>query len=187
VALMLRGLAAHIHQEHADASTGIDEIVTLVNHAIQVTRTLAHGLSPVATERGGLLASLRTLATRSSEAFGIAVTLRTRLSVEPRLDESAANHLHRIVQEALSNALRHGQARSVKIHLASDVQSIRLSIRDDGRGITLSDADRSGLGLRTMDYRAQVIGGQLEIAVHPQGGTVVRCVCPQGARTRPRA
>lgn len=186
VALMLRGLAADIHRDYPKASLGIDEIVTLVNHAIQVTRTLAHGLSPVSIERGGLLPALRTLAARASEAFGISVTLRTRLAIEPRLDEGAANHLHRIVQEALSNALRHGQARTVKIHLSSDEQSVRLSIRDDGRGIRRGDTERSGLGLRTMNYRAQVIGGQLEVFAHQEGGTVVRCVCPQGAHTRPR-
>ena len=187
VALMLRGLATDIHRDYPNASVGIDEIITLVNHAIQVTRTLAHGLSPVSIERGGLLPALRTLAARASEAFGISVTLRTRLAVEPKLEEGAANHLHRIVQESLSNALRHGDARTVKIHLSSDSQTIRLSIRDDGRGIKRGDADRSGLGLRTMSYRAQVIGGQLEVIAHPEGGTVVRCVCPQGARTRPRA
>ena len=186
VALMLRGLASHIHQDYPNASVGIDEIITLVNHAIQVTRTLAHGLSPVSIERGGLLPALRTLAVSASEAFNITVTLRTRLTVEPRLEEGAANHLHRIVQEALSNALRHGHARSVKIHLSSDARSIRLSIRDDGRGIKRADRERNGLGLRTMSYRAQVIGGQLEVAAHPQGGTIVRCQCPQGARTRSR-
>lgn len=185
VALMLRGLSARIRKDYPNANAGIDEIVALVNHAIQVTRMLAHGLSPVSIERGGLIPALRTLAARASETYGIAVTLRTRMLVEARIEETAANHLHRIVQEALSNAMRHGHARSVKIHLASDAKFIRLSIRDDGRGIHRGDSDRRGLGLRTMSYRAQLIGGRLEVAAHPQGGTVVRCICPQGARVQP--
>ncbi len=182
VALMLRGLALRINRDFPGERHGIDEIITLVNHTVLVTRTLARGLSPVSTERGGLLPALRALAAEAGEAFGIKVALRTRLPVTPRLDESAANHLHRIVQEALSNALRHGHARNVRLHFSSDAKGIRLSIRDDGRGIRVGDTNKGGLGLRTMNYRAQVIGGQLTVRAHRDGGTIVSCICPQDAR-----
>ena len=186
VALMLRGLASSIHREYPAAREDIDEIVNLLSHAIEVTRTLARGLSPVSIERGGLLPALRTLAARSSEAYGISVTLRSRMQIEPRIEEGVANHLYRIVQEALSNAMRHGKARQIRIHLASDVQSIRLSVTDNGRGIASEDSSLGGLGLRTMSYRAQVIGGHLDVRRHTAGGTIVRCVCPQGARVAAR-
>ena len=182
VALLLRSLATRIERKFPNERAGIDEIIALVNHTIEVTRTLARGLSPVSIERGGLLAALRTMAAGASEVFGIRIALRTRIQSPLRLDEGAANHLHRIVQEALSNAKRHGHARNICINLTSDSQHIRLSIRDDGRGIDKGAVDRGGLGLRTMNYRAQVIGGQLSVKANRHGGTIVRCICPQGAR-----
>ncbi len=64
--------------------------------------------------------ALRTLTTRARESYGMAVTLRTRSALPMRLDEGSANHLYRIVQEALSNAVRHGRATRVKIQVTVD-------------------------------------------------------------------
>jgi len=184
VALMLRGLTMRIRRSHPEALREVDEIVDLLNQSIHNARTLARGLSPVSLERGGLVPALRTLAVRARETYGLATTLRTRLSHPLRLDESAASHLYRIVQEALSNAMRHGRASRVRIQLSADDVAIRLSVHDNGRGLPPEVQRSSGLGLRTMRYRAQVVGGDLLVANHRLGGTIVRCVCPQGARER---
>ena len=184
VALMLRSLSTRIRRSHPAALPDVDEIIALLNQSIHNARTLARGLSPVSLERGGLVPALRTLAARARETYGLSLTLRTRVTHPLRLDESAASHLYRIVQEALSNAMRHGRATRVRIQLSSDDIAIRLSVHDDGRGLP-PDAQRAmGLGLRTMRYRAQVVGGDLLVTNHRLGGTIVRCVCPQGARER---
>ncbi|MFO1455615.1 MAG: PAS domain S-box protein [Steroidobacteraceae bacterium] len=182
VALMLRGLTTRIRRAHPDALGEVDEIVALLNQSIYNARTLARGLSPVSLERGGLVPALRTLAARARETYGLATTLRTRLSHPLRLDENAASHLYRIVQEALSNAMRHGRATRVRIQLSTDDVAIRLSVHDNGRGLPPDSQIAVGLGLRTMRYRAQVVGGDLLVTNHRLGGTIVRCVCPQGAR-----
>ncbi|MCU0757979.1 MAG: PAS domain S-box protein [Steroidobacteraceae bacterium] len=182
VALMLRGLATQVRRAHPEAIGEVDEIVGLLNQSIHNARTLARGLSPVSLERGGLVSALRTLAARTRETYGLATTLRTRLAQPLRLDEGAASHLYRIVQEALSNAMRHGRATRVRIQLSSDEAAIRLSVHDNGRGLPPESQRPSGLGLRTMRYRAHVVGGDLLVANHRLGGTIVRCVCPQGSR-----
>ena len=71
-----------------------------------------------------------------------------------------------------------------RIQLTSDDLAIRLSVHDNGRGLPPETQTATGLGLRTMRYRAQVIGGNLLVGNHRLGGTIVRCVCPQGARER---
>jgi PAS domain S-box-containing protein len=182
VAMMLRGLATRIRSSQPQALPEIDGIIRLLGQSIHNARTLARGLSPVSLERGGLLPALRLLATRARESYGLAVTLRTRSALPMRLDESSANHLYRIVQEALNNALRHGRATRVKIQVTVDEHLIRISLHDNGRGLPARGAPQTGLGLRTMRYRASVVGGDLLVANHRLGGTVVRCVCPQGAR-----
>ncbi len=184
VALMLRSLTTRIRRAHPEALAEVDEIVTLLNQSIHNARMLARGLSPVSLERGGLVPALRTLAVRARETYGLSLTLRTRLTHPLRVDESAANHLYRIVQEALSNAMRHGRATRVRIQLTSDDLAIRLSVHDNGRGLPPGEQTAAGLGLRTMRYRAKVVGGDLLVANHRLGGTIVRCVCPQGARER---
>jgi PAS domain S-box-containing protein len=184
VALMLRSLSTRIRRSHPAALPDFDEIVALLNQSIHNARTLARGLSPVSLERGGLVPALRTLAARARETYGLSLTLRTRISHPLRVDESAASHLYRIVQEALSNAMRHGRATRVRIQLSSDDVAIRLSVHDNGRGLPAEEQRNHGLGLRTMRYRAQVVGGDLLVTNHRLGGTIVRCVCPQGARER---
>ncbi|MCP5328280.1 MAG: PAS domain S-box protein [Sinobacteraceae bacterium] len=184
ISLLLRGLSQRLQCTQPEVLDEIEEIVGLLNQSIHNTRTLARGLSPVSLERGGLVPALRALTARACETYGLATTLRTRMSQPLHLDENAANHLYRIVQEALSNAMRHGKASRVRIQLGADGAAIRLSIHDNGHGLPPGEQSSSGLGLRTMRYRAQVIGGDLQIANHRLGGTVVRCICPQGARER---
>ena len=182
VAMMLRGLTARIRRDFPSMVPDVDDIVALVNRSIYNTRTLAHGLSPVSLERGGLIPALRTLAARSRETYGLSISLRTRLQIPLRIDESAANHLFRIVQEALSNAMRHGRATRVTMQMSVDENAVRLSVHDDGRGLPAEGPSDSGLGLRTMRYRAHVIGGELTVTNHRHGGTIVRCSCPHLVR-----
>jgi PAS domain S-box-containing protein len=182
VALMLRALATRIRREHPEALHEVDDIVELVNRSIESTRALARGLSPVSLERGGLIPALRTLAARSREAFAAAISLRTRLSQPLRIDAGAANHLYRIVQESINNAVRHGRASRITLQLTVDASLVRLSIRDNGRGLPPGGAPDNGLGLRTMHYRAHVVGGDLTVENHRHGGVIVRCVIPHALR-----
>ena len=182
VALMLRGLGARIRRDFPSMEPDLDDIVALVNRSIYNTRTLAHGLSPVSLERGGLIPALRTLAARARETYGLSISLRTRSTRPLRIDESSANHLFRIVQEALSNAMRHGRATRVTMQMSVDENVVRLSVHDNGRGLPSDGPSETGLGLRTMRYRAHVIGGELTVTNHRHGGTIVRCNCPHVVR-----
>jgi two-component system sensor kinase FixL len=183
VALMLRALSARVDREFPQGRQEIDEIVQLVNHSIDSTRALARGLSPVSIERGGLLPALETLALRARSAFGITILLRRLVRRPLRLDADAATHLYRIVQEALTNAVRHGRATRVSITLISENDYIEMSVRDNGRGFAQSGGSRGGIGLKTMNYRTQMLRGELSIKPVSAGGTVVRCRCPQRRRT----
>ena len=180
IALMLRGVAQQLGPERI--LDDVEEIIGLVNNAIESTRTLARGLSPVSAMRGGLLAALQTLADRSSERYGIRVTFKAECDgAAQRLEENAATHLYRIAQEALTNVARHSLASEVAIRIgtADDGEGLQLSIDDNGRGFEQRPADEfDGLGLKIMRYRAQMLSGDLMLESSPSGGTSVRCLFP---------
>ena len=93
-------------------------------------------------------------------------------------DRDTAVHLYRIAQEATSNAIRHGHATVVFIRLAIDGNQVILTIQDNGIGIRSTESPTSGMGLRSMRYRAGILNGSIDIAAMPEGGTRVCCRTP---------
>jgi len=174
--LLEQKLASKSVPEASDAA----EISKLVKQAIAQTRSLARGLCPVDMDRDGLMSALRELASNVEELFGVACRFRCD---KPVLidDNSVATNVYYIAQEAVNNAVKHGQPKSVCISLASakDGQA-ELTVRDDGSGL-LEDLDKSkGMGLHIMNYRARTIGGSVDIRRADPNGTVVRCLFPNG-------
>jgi two-component system sensor kinase FixL len=145
---------------------------------------MALGISPVTLERGGLLPALQTLIGWSRASYSVDVRLRLSVRSPLLIGESAAAHLYLIVQEAINNAVKHGRARSIAVTLRTNPALVSLSIADDGVGIAENPARGAGMGLKLMEYRSAVIGGVLKIKRAPDGGTRIRCVCPQGPARR---
>jgi two-component system sensor histidine kinase UhpB len=94
-------------------------------------------------------------------------------SLPEGLGESYALAIYRIVQEAVTNALRHADAQRIGIRLESDAQALSLELTDDGRGLA-EDWQRAGrFGVRGMRERARALGGEIEIGNRDDGGTRV--------------
>jgi len=93
------------------------------------------------------------------------------VSIEP----SAAAQFYRIGQEAVTNALKHGQPRKIQISLQALPGRTELCISDDGRGFTQGQNQSHGLGLQAMKYRADTLGAELKIESHPGRGTSITC------------
>ncbi|HXA37044.1 MAG TPA: PAS domain-containing protein [Steroidobacteraceae bacterium] len=181
ISLMMRSLAKRASLDAIDATPELNEIITLVNHAIQSSRKMALGISPVTLERGGLLPALQTLVTWSRDSYNIDVRLRLAIRSPLLIGESAAAHLYLIVQEAINNAVRHGRARSIAVALRTNEMLVSLSITDDGVGIAEDPGRGAGMGIKLMQYRCAVIGGVMRIRRLPGGGTRIHSVCPQDA------
>jgi len=179
IALMLRGISAQLSKEKSGARLDVEDVIGLVNNAIENTRTLARGLSPVSGQRGGLMAALSALAARASERYGVRVEFRDSLKSALQLNDTYATHLYRIAQEALTNVMRHSLASEVSIGLETLGDELQLRIDDNGRGFTHQPPDGvAGLGLKMMRYRAQMLGGDLVLETSANGGASVRCSCP---------
>ena len=174
---MSKVLEKRLAESSAPEAAQAAKIVQLMNESIKMTRDLARGLLPVASEAHGLMSALRRWAGEVSERFQVGCRFECG---DPFLvyDELLAEHLYRLAQEAVTNAIKHGRARSIAIGLAVVKGGGVLTIRDDGCGFDVLPAPQSGLGLRTMNYRAKMIGGLLSVQSSRNGGTVVRCSFP---------
>ena len=181
IALLLQGLGQQVKAANSSLARPFDRVSTLLSAAIRSTRSLAHGLAPVSVGRRGLEGALRTLSEQATASHSVSVTFEVDPGKTPSFGEVAGNHIYRIVQEALSNAIRHGRAKTIRIRLSPAADGCLLDITDDGCGIDPQAAPGNGLGLRSMNYRAQAIGGTLSIERVPGGGTRVRLSCPQPA------
>jgi signal transduction histidine kinase len=138
-------------------------------------RAYARGLIPVEVDSRGLRAALAELASRTSEVHGVRCTFDCGEEVEVA-DNHAATHLYHIAQEAVTNALRHGQPQHIAITLLGDGKLLTLSIRDDGAGMPPEPADNKGMGLKIMRYRAGLIQARLTVEPAATAGTVVTCI-----------
>jgi signal transduction histidine kinase len=164
-------LASRSLPEAAEA----DRVVTLIEAAIDLTRTLARGLRPFEVQAGGLADNFQELAAGASDRFKVSCQFECHQPA-PLVDANVATHLYRIAQEAITNAVRHGKARHINLRLDSANNKIVLTIIDDGTGLPENARDSNGLGLRIMAYRSSLIGAALSIERQSSsGGTRVTC------------
>jgi PAS domain S-box-containing protein len=140
-------------------------------------RGLARGLVPVEIHSSGLREALAQLASRVCEQ-GTACRFQAGGPVQVP-DAAVATHMYRITQEAIANAIRHGHSNHIQIRLNVIGELLCLEIEDDGIGIEASPNRTAGLGLRLMEYRASLIGGQLSIEAGEAKGTKVTCRVPR--------
>jgi signal transduction histidine kinase len=93
-------------------------------------------------------------------------------------DVNKATHLYHIAQEAVNNAIKHGRSERIDISLWASNGEGTLLVADNGQGLKDAPANRTGMGLNIMGYRARMIGGSLELGLNPDGGARVTCLFP---------
>ncbi len=181
VALLARGLAASARKGHQPKADELDRLSLLASRTISTCHGIAQGLSPLSAAHGGLVQALHDMVDRQYDAKGPAVRFDAIEGAPIRLPLSSTDHMFRIAQEGLTNALKHAGAQSIKVTL--DVQSdiVRLEISDDGVGLPPDAVESAGLGLKIMRYRAEMIDARLSIGPGENGGTVLVCKCRQPA------
>jgi PAS domain S-box-containing protein len=180
VAFLSKVLERKLMEKSVPDACDAGKIARLVNEAINQTRELARGLLPIQSGSKGLMSALRHLASEVEELFDVACRFKVDQDVLIR-DSDLATHLYRIAQEAVTNAIKHGQSRRIDISLSHSRDKFLLRIQDDGLGFSESFENKEGMGIRTMNYRANMIGASLDIQKHPGGGTVVICTLPMNS------
>ncbi|HEY9068713.1 MAG TPA: PAS domain S-box protein [Candidatus Ozemobacteraceae bacterium] len=163
----------------------VSGIRDLLNDAVKQAKAMARGLDPILIDPQGLASSLETLAETTSTLFNISCRFAGGPGGEVE-DPDLALNFYRIAQEAIHNAIRHGDARNIELSLTGTGGEICLTVTDDGCGIAARPANPGGLGTKIMEYRMRAMSGTLQFRERDGGGTIVACAAPvrKGRRLR---
>jgi signal transduction histidine kinase len=160
-----------------DVRQSVLELRELVVETLQDVRRLAVELRPTALDDFGLVAALQRLAETFAEQTGIRVHIEAALG-DSRLPAETETALYRIVQEALTNVIKHAQAGTVSVVLTRKGDHVVAVIEDDGRGFDPEDMRDERLGLLGMRERIALVDGQLSVESRPGEGTTIAVEVP---------
>jgi signal transduction histidine kinase len=183
-ALKLLLAAARRSNDIAALNSALDQGVEQIAGAIERLRSLITDLRPAALDQLGAGPALEALVERVERQAGLRVSLDLDLAYEsgrvparPAPDVEAT--VYRIVQEALTNAVKHAEATHVHVEVREDGQDVDILVRDDGKGFDAAAADTSeGFGLLGMRERIALAGGTLNVSSRPGAGAEVRARVP---------
>lgn len=158
----------------------VDRSIEQIDAEITAMRNLITDLRPDSLQELGVAAALGGLAHRiESRAEGVKVHVDAEMELDSRLPVEREIAIYRVVQESITNAIRHGGAARIEVKLERDGEAVVTTIADDGSGFTPERAE-FGFGIVGMRERAQLAEGRLEIASEPGAGATVTLVLPVG-------
>jgi len=151
---------------------------------MQHTHNIARQCSSLDVTGDGLSEVLKVLTTNVEKMFGIQCTLALRGEI-PTLAANTSLQFHKIAQEAISNAIKHGKATRVTVSVSRNSEKLVLTVKNDGVPFSVPETKKNRMGLRIMNYRANTVGASIEIKPNQKSGTVVTCTLPMknGSRT----
>ena len=161
----------YVQDQYLPDSEDLPEVSRNLDALIDSMREIANNLMPTALQRKGLEAAIEELAARFSQRSG--VLIHTDLKQLHLLPEEQQVHIYRMVQEMIHNCIKHAAASNVELKLHYVDQKFVLRYRDNGKGFDLTRMNKSGtgIGLQSLQTRAEYLGGELIIESKPGVGT----------------
>jgi signal transduction histidine kinase len=186
----VEGRLMHMPEAPPDDTISLEKVVAHLNDTIREVRRISSSLRPSMLDDLGLLSTIEWYCRNSGEMYA-----DTRLEARLEADEADIPDplkiiIYRVLQEAVNNALKHGEATAVQVSLEALPDGIRLCVTDDGRGFDPQTAGKdrdamTGFGLEGMRDRAAMAGGRLAIDSQPGEGTTVCLELPRDNRVMP--
>ncbi len=177
--LLLKLRLLGIRMKEAAPSDAVEELRDEIKDIAEGVKRVARGLRPPELEEMGLATAIRAHARRLEESSGLHVTTAFA-DVDDHLSMNGRLTVYRMIQETLSNVVRHSGASAASVTLALDDDGVRLVVEDDGCGFAVERKriDGSGLGLIGLHERAYMVGGEVDIDSGPGAGTRVTVHLP---------
>lgn len=152
-----------------------EEIIEVIDKCITNVRNLSHDIIPMDVEKEGIEEALKHLKVQAERNHGITCNVETDEIIRKINNRRVATNLYHITQEAIKNAVIHGEAKHIKIALIEHDQQLYLHVKDEGKGFDPEDAE-GGMGIQIMKHRAEEIGGRLRIKKAKEGSGYTTCV-----------
>jgi signal transduction histidine kinase len=161
-----------------EVGSRIHEMNSVLDRTVAATRRISADLRPLMLDDLGLADAAAWLVDDFAKRSGVACRIELPQDI-PELSKAVGTAVYRAIQESLTNIARHAGARSAWVVLAVEDGAIHVEVEDDGRGIAPEDlAKARSLGLKGMRERIAFLGGSLEVARAPRGGTRLRLQVP---------
>jgi signal transduction histidine kinase len=149
-----------------------NETSELLSKAINKSRLIARGLSPVSMNENGFVIAIEELTKNIEKIYKIKCSFKNIENIQI-MDHIIALNLFYIAQESINNSIKHAKPKEIIVILKRIKNEIILEIKDDGQGI--QNSNKEGMGLKIMKYRVSMINGKLEIKSDKNKGTIIRC------------
>lgn len=177
IGFLSSSIKKRMQREKHPLTDEMHEITILLQEADEYARGLARGLVKIDLEKGGFHAAIEKLVIQSEKLFRINCSLIAAREIEIR-DRTRAEHVYRIVQEAINNAVKHGFSSEVWVEMTHNAPDLSISVRDNGCGFAPNWQQNRGLGVRIMEYRARLINAHFEYRNTSKGGAEIRLLIP---------
>lgn len=177
VALMVKGLQLKLAKQGSGDAREAGKIHKLIEEAMAHASDVAHDLATLDFHGKALPDALRQLSQHAKASFGISCRFQSDKNIPP-LEGNVVRQLYKITQEALTNAIKHGKAKRVTVALEMDGDKLLLTVRNNGMPFPSVVTRNAGMGLRIMNYRANLVEATVEIKPGKPDGTVVACTLP---------
>jgi two-component system sensor histidine kinase UhpB len=184
-ALLIRIRVVKAARDPAALDALLDDMRSEIGQALEGIRRFARGLRPPALDELGLVPAIEGHARNLAEISGLHITVDAD-DVAGDLPPEAELATYRIVQEALSNVVRHARATRAEVRVAREPERLVVTVDDDGRGFDpqhIMSTEGGGLGLFGMNERAAYLGGRVRVTSTPGSGSHVRAEIPLGDAT----
>lgn len=170
-------------QGSKEPSQELKQVASLLQESIEGVREIASNLHPHHLDRLGFCAAVEAMTENLSRSTGLTIQ-QSCDDIDRLLPKEIEMHVYRIIQEALSNVVRHASAKNVSVQVKKNSDSIDIAVTDDGKGFSVNEAlDRRpsrpsgeglhGFGLSSMTERVRIVGGTMKIVSSPGSGTTV--------------
>ena len=170
-------LAADLAKDGSAHAEQAEQLHALMQENVKGLRTVVQGVVPVQPNEDGLMVALERLSAKTVDLYSVRCTFVCEVPV--RLESfELATQLYYIAQEAVFNAVKHAEAKTVVVSLARSDGHVTLTVLDDGKGFSPRTGEArttDGMGLQLMAYRARLVGIQFDIVSQVGVGTTVTC------------
>jgi signal transduction histidine kinase len=175
IKLRLEGL---LYTDGKDMEPSIQELKRYFDTIIDEVRRISNNLMPSVLEAFGITIAFRNLFSDTEELSGVRIQFTSKGNFDD-LDKKTKTYIYRLTQEALSNIVKHAEAKEVKVNLLREKETLTLVIRDNGKGFSIENAGKEGgNGIHNMRERVSLLQGTIDLKSIPAKGTIITITIP---------
>lgn len=177
VKLNISNLQAHLDLKEEPQQTMMHNALAIIDESVKEVRAVSHNMMPNALNENGIVNAVRTFVNRINSSNKLQIEFEAH-GINKRLDSTIEIILYRIIQELVTNILRHSEASTASLQLIQHENELTLMVEDNGKGFDCKALKNVGIGLKNIQSRVDYLNGTINIDSQPQKGSTVTVEIP---------